>query len=298
MSFTTNKMVSIPNHAATQNYNGKQFLVIHSTDNYAPTADAKANANYFLNNWQSVQAFTQWVIDDNAAYQVANNGFTAWGAGNINRYAYSQIEIVTFTDGARAKNAIANGVALAKQIIAEAKAKGITLQIVSHHEAQQQFGGSDHTDPDAYFAKYGYDMNWFRNQVSAQPAQPQPEAPKPTPQPSAPAPNPSATKPSTPQIAVDGYLGTETWKAVQTFLDKIGYKLTVDGINGPATTKALQQALNAKLKINLAMDGIMGQATIKALQRLFGTVQDGVISKPSPMVKAWQTAINSGKNWI
>ena len=44
---------------------------------------------------------------------------------------------------------------------------------------------------------------------------------------------------------VDGYLGKETISKLQTWLNKSGYKLAVDGIAGPATCKALQQYLNA-----------------------------------------------------
>lgn len=100
------------------------------------------------------------------------------------------------------------------------------------------------------------------------------------------------------KLDIDGSWGTATTCAVQTYLNKIGYHLAVDGSRGPTTVRAIQQALNAKLKINLAIDGSMGPATTKALQRLLGTTQDGVISSPSQMVTALQQALNSGKQWI
>ena len=100
------------------------------------------------------------------------------------------------------------------------------------------------------------------------------------------------------KLDVDGSWGPATTRAVQTYLNKIGYHLAVDGSRGPATVRAIQQALNAKLKINLAIDGSMGPATVKALQRLLRTTQDGVISRPSQMVTALQQALNSGKQWI
>lgn len=103
-------------------------------------------------------------------------------------------------------------------------------------------------------------------------------------------------------IAVDGIWGHDTWKGVQEMLIRIGYNLApdgADGIGGPITIKALQRALNAKLRISLDVDGIMGAQTIKALQRLMGTTQDGVISRPSSqMVIALQNKINSGQVWI
>lgn len=44
----------------------------------------------------------------------------------------------------------------------------------------------------------------------------------------------------------------------------------------------------SKPKANLKVDGYLGPLTIKALQRYFGTVIDGVISKPSLVIKALQ----------
>ena len=100
-------------------------------------------------------------------------------------------------------------------------------------------------------------------------------------------------------IVVDGIWGHDTWKGIQEMLIRIGYKLVADGIGGPITIKALQRALNAKLRINLDVDGIMGTQTVKALQKLMGTPQDGVISSPrSQMVIALQNKINSGQVWI
>lgn len=108
--------------------------------------------------------------------------------------------------------------------------------------------------------------------------------------------NPAAV--TSTKLAVDGYAGPATWKAVQLYLNRINYELVVDGIPGVNTIKSLQQALNAKLHAGLVIDGLFGPLTIKALQRLLGTPVDGVISKPSVMVKALQTALNSGKQWL
>ena len=41
-------------------------------------------------------------------------------------------------------------------------------------------------------------------------------------------------------------------------------------------------------KENLVVDGYLGKATYSAMQRYFGTYVDGIISRPSPMVKALQ----------
>ena len=84
-------------------------------------------------------------------------------------------------------------------------------------------------------------------------------------------------------IVVDGIDGPATDKATRAF--QKANKLVVDGIAGVATMAALKKAAP---KENLVVDGYLGKATYSALQRYFGTFVDGIISKPSPMVKALQ----------
>ncbi len=87
-------------------------------------------------------------------------------------------------------------------------------------------------------------------------------------------------------------------------------KLSVDGIWGKATTKALQRhegtpvdgviSYNSQLvramqrHLGVTVDGIMGHKTIRAMQRHLGTPVDGVISYHSRMVMAMQQRLNSG----
>ncbi|QCW07672.1 hypothetical protein [Lactococcus phage CHPC971] len=166
MSYTIRNDGMIPNpKTQTVNYGGRQFIVIHST------ADLNAIAanidQYFDSNWSRVYAFTQWAIDDKEAWQNYDNGFRSWGAGNVNGYAWSQIEICEFQDDNRSKAAIANAIQLTKALVNEATAKGVKVEIISHKEAAQMFGGSDHVDPIPYFNRFGYTMDWFRQQVEA-----------------------------------------------------------------------------------------------------------------------------------
>lgn len=166
MSYTIRNDGMIPNpKTQTVNYGGRQFIVIHST----ATLNAIAGNidEYFDNNWSSVYAFVQWAIDDKEAWQNYDNGFRSWGAGNVNSYAWSQIEICEFQDDNRAKAAIANAIQLTKALVNEATAKGVKVEIISHKEAAQMFGGSDHVDPIPYFNRFGYTMDWFRQQVGA-----------------------------------------------------------------------------------------------------------------------------------
>ncbi len=106
--------------------------------------------------------------------------------------------------------------------------------------------------------------------------------------------------------------------------------LTVDGKWGKSTTRALQKVLNTPVdgfiskqprnsvsqslyggtvqfgsgssnvivalqrKVGANADGKLGPATVRALQKYLGTVQDGVLSRPSLVVKELQRRLNAG----
>ena len=57
--------------------------------------------------------------------------------------------------------------------------------------------------------------------------------------------------------------------------------------NGSELIKAIQK------KVGVKADGFIGPNTIKAMQKWLGTVQDGCVSCPSTMVKAFQKWLNS-----
>lgn len=120
----------------------------------------------------------------------------------------------------------------------------------------------------------------------------------------------------------------ETRKPIKPKHPKAG--LTVDGVWGEATTKALQRYLGTKADgvissqgaygfpigglqevhnpkgsqcvaalqklLGVKADGLLGPNTVKALQRHLHTTADGVISRPtSQMVVALQKALNAGR---
>lgn len=61
--------------------------------------------------------------------------------------------------------------------------------------------------------------------------------------------------------AIDGQLGTASWKAAQTKFNEMGFNAgTVDGVVGPNTIKALQRYLNFH-DYSLDIDGIAGTKT-------------------------------------
>ncbi|MGW6916269.1 peptidoglycan-binding protein [Kitasatospora sp. NPDC054939] len=68
--------------------------------------------------------------------------------------------------------------------------------------------------------------------------------------------------------AIDGMLGTNSWKAMQHFLTAHwGYTDPMDGIPGPDTIKALQRFLKKYYGYTGAIDGIAGDGTRAAFAR-------------------------------
>lgn len=82
-------------------------------------------------------------------------------------------------------------------------------------------------------------------------------------------------------VTVDGVLGPQTWKALQ-----YGLGVTPDGIFGAESTKALQTFLG------VTVDGAFGSGTAEALQSKLGVTADGNIGPLT--AAALQRALNAG----
>lgn len=94
------------------------------------------------------------------------------------------------------------------------------------------------------------------------------------------------------KVKVDGLFGPATTKALQTALG-----VTADGDFGPKSVRALQTWLikiHPSWKSSLAVDGSLGPETVKAWQRHYKTTVDGKISKPSILISAVQRDLNRG----
>lgn len=108
------------------------------------------------------------------------------------------------------------------------------------------------------------------------------------------------------KIDVDGLWGTDTTKKAQevfgTTVDgkvtdqRKEYKSQNPGLisfewkSNPTGYSELIRAIQKKVGANV--DGWIGTETIKKMQKWLGTVQDGYVSSPSPMVKAFQKWLN------
>ncbi|WP_440896227.1 M23 family metallopeptidase [Amphibacillus sp. Q70] len=108
-------------------------------------------------------------------------------------------------------------------------------------------------------------------------------------------------------LTVDGKWGNNTTKALQQALGT-----PVDGIISNQRRNAVTNAMygttvkfsnskNSNVVValqnklgSLKADGLLGPATVRRLQRNLGTVQDGVLSRPSLVVEEMQRRLNAG----
>lgn len=129
------------------------YFCVHSTANPGATAANHASlwsreplyAVHLVSDWTEC---LHTVPYDALCYQV----------GNGNAYVEG-LEICEATTGADFER----GIKIAADVVRERlKAHGWGAdRLITHHTATQWWGGSDHTDPDPYFAKWGYSWDAF-----------------------------------------------------------------------------------------------------------------------------------------
>lgn len=131
--------------APAELYNGKRIIVIHNTATFG--ADAKTENAYFQNNWENAQSFVHAFVDWHGdVYEHAEFGYTTWGAGYVNKYAFLQVEqCLSNLDDENQKSADN----VAQYVAEKMKQSGYSFdefQLISHADASRDFGGTDHTD--------------------------------------------------------------------------------------------------------------------------------------------------------
>lgn len=139
-------------------------IVAHDVANMNSTIEGEIN--YMKNNWQN--AFYQVLVGTEGAYvlhDIDKSG--AWGAGpSMHAYAI-HIELKNYKTKAEFDKSYKNYVATIQYY---AKKYNIPLKlntgtdkrgIYTHHYVTRTFGGTSHTDPDAYFQRYGKTITQF-----------------------------------------------------------------------------------------------------------------------------------------
>lgn len=136
------------------------YLAIHSTAN--PGASAKNHRDLYASGYEyAVQYVGDWTGD---VYHCMNDDRLAWAVGNGNKYCVN-LEICEGTTQEQFNQTWTMGVEFAAWYL---KKRGWTIDnIISHNEARVKWGGTDHTDPDPYFQKWGKTWEQFKADVQA-----------------------------------------------------------------------------------------------------------------------------------
>lgn len=137
------------------------YLVIHETAN--PGASARNHVNYWRNN-DTYAVHHVMELDGSTVYNTVPENRLCWHVGNGN-YATIGIELAHATNASDFSKQWSEAVKWAGD---ELHAHGWnTSRLLSHYDAAQYWGGSDHTDPMGYFRQYGKTWEQFKQAVAS-----------------------------------------------------------------------------------------------------------------------------------
>lgn len=150
------------------------YLVIHET------AEPNATAVMHLNYWSHTPKYAVHYVADweDTIYHAVKDDRLCWHVGNGNRYCVG-IELCHATNREDFERVWANAVEFAAWYL---NARGWGLdRLISHNDATNRWGGSDHTDPIDYFEDFGKSWGQFKQEVAdAMEGKPEPEPKKET----------------------------------------------------------------------------------------------------------------------
>lgn len=142
-------------------YLNASYLVIHETAN--PGASAY-NHTLLWSRDDTYAVHHVMELDGSTVYNTVPENRLCWHVGNGN-YATIGIELAHATNASDFAKQWTEAV---KWTGDELRSRGWdTSRLLSHYEAAQRWGGSDHTDPNGYFAQYGKSWWEFKQAVAA-----------------------------------------------------------------------------------------------------------------------------------
>ncbi|GGP16460.1 peptidoglycan recognition protein family protein [Oceanobacillus neutriphilus] len=269
--------------------NPVNYITVHQTGNPGKGANAKAHAK-LQSNGNSRAASWHYTVDDKEAYQSFEDTAQCWhcsdgqGPGNTQSIG---VEICINSDGDY-KKAVANGAKLVKQLLDK---HNLSIdRVKQHHDWYPK-----NCPAQIRAGKDGITWSDFINMVKGVKV----SKPKKTQTGSE-----QITKPKA-NLSVDGKWGDSTTLALQKALGT-----PQDGIISKQPRNSATQSLYGNTvqfgnggsnvivalqkKIGAGTDGKLGPGTIRSLQKYLGTPVDGVLSRPSIVVKEMQRRLNAG----
>jgi N-acetylmuramoyl-L-alanine amidase len=146
-------------------YGKPEGIVIHETA--TPGASAYNEAIYFNRAWGQMYSYVHAFVDHNQVIQMMTPNYGVWGAGPAANNRFVQVELCEESNSANFAKSVNNDAIYAAYILHRYGLKPNDAAydgrgtVWSHHSVSRYLGGTDHTDPDGYFAKHGYSMAQF-----------------------------------------------------------------------------------------------------------------------------------------
>ncbi|MCZ2492049.1 peptidoglycan recognition protein family protein, partial [Dellaglioa carnosa] len=144
--------------------NHPEGVVVHETAN--PNSTINNEIAYMKSNYEN--AFVHTFVDNSHIINIADTNNMSWGSGpkgNARFVQFEQVEVKSKDAFAREiKNAayytayVLNHYKL-KPVLATGGNRGNGATVWSHGDVTRYLGGTDHTDPDGYYASAG--KKWF-----------------------------------------------------------------------------------------------------------------------------------------
>ncbi|MCI3027667.1 N-acetylmuramoyl-L-alanine amidase [Desemzia sp. C1] len=266
-----------------------KYLVDHDTGVKGQTA--KSNANYFYNTFRGASA--GYFVDKNDIYEVVPPGKVSWHIGDdkagdqhdigdlINNHNTIGIEMCAEKDGSFHPNTISNAAWLTQKLMKEHNVPA--SRVVRHYDASGK-------NCPQFMNRDGKWTLWkkYHSQLTGQSVV------------SAPSGTFIGKEFVHKVVAGDTLWGLskqynatvdqiKEWNNIKSDTIVIGDTLKIKANNQPTDNPEHIETVPAKVDDGkLVVDGLLGRLTIRAWQKALGTPADGVISKPSTMIKELQ----------
>lgn len=239
--------------------NGKpEGVVIHETA--TPNASAHDEAIYFNREWMNIYSYVHAFVDHNGVIEMMTPAYGVWGAGPIANNRFFQVELCEENNLADFTKSVNNDAIYVAQIMRQYNIVPVNAvhtgqgTVWSHRAVSQFLGGTDHGDPDGYFAKWGYSMDDFFDLIKyyydKQDSQSSQQTSSPDNSDKQDQDNHATQKPTLPEAIAtktlmhNAKIYDENGVAASTELKKAGTKLTIYGAKTIKNKKYLQVGAN------------------------------------------------------
>ena len=172
MSYKISKKYALAGAEGAAGKTTHKYIIAHDTgnDNNRGANSGANEASYMKGHWNA--AYTHFIVDDKAIYQVGTPGYVAWGAGaTANANSPMQVELAHVDSKARFKESYKRYIWLIRYyadkygIPKTLDAGGAGTPGVKSHKWVSDHIWGDHQDPYGYLAKWCISKSQFAKDI-------------------------------------------------------------------------------------------------------------------------------------